>query len=120
MANDLMEGKKPQDWINLVLAACLFISPWVIGFAAETAAAWNAWIAAVVLGALALAALSVFAEWEEWVNLVVGLWLIASPWLLGFVANANAMATHVVLGVLVVAASAWAVWDSRHHPPAHA
>ncbi|TIU05875.1 MAG: hypothetical protein E5W39_09735, partial [Mesorhizobium sp.] len=39
MANNLMEGKKAQDWINLILAACLFISPWVIGFAAETAPA---------------------------------------------------------------------------------
>ena len=119
MAIQLMEGRKVQDWVNLVLAVCLFISPWIIGFAAEAAPARNAWIIGVVLGALAVATLSVFAEWEEWVNLVLGLWLIVSPWLLGFVANANAMATHVVLGVLVVAASAWAVWDSRH-PHAHA
>ncbi|RWF63555.1 MAG: hypothetical protein EOS47_18615 [Mesorhizobium sp.] len=115
----MMEGKRGQDWINLVLAICLFISPWIIGFAAETMPAWNAWIVGVALGALALATLSVFAEWEEWVNLVLGLWLIVSPWLLGFMANANAMATHVVLGILVVAASAWAVWDV-HHPHAHA
>jgi heme/copper-type cytochrome/quinol oxidase subunit 3 len=120
MAIKIMEGKKGQDWINLVLAICLFISPWIIGFAAEANPAWNAWIAGIVLGALALATLSAFAEWEEWVNLVVGLWLIVSPWLLGFMANFNAMGTHVVLGVLVVAASAWAVWDYRHHPPAHA
>ena len=120
MANKLMERRQDQDWINLVLAIGLFISPWIIGFAAETAPAWNAWIAAIVLGALAIATLSAFAEWEEWVNLVVGLWLIVSPWLLGFAANVNAMGTHVVLGVLVVAASAWAVWDHRHHPPAHA
>ncbi|SIT59197.1 conserved hypothetical protein [Mesorhizobium prunaredense] len=30
------------------------------------------------------------------------------------------MGTHAVLGVLVVAASVWAVWDHRRHPPAHA
>jgi uncharacterized membrane protein (DUF2068 family) len=29
------------------------------------------------------------------------------------------MTTHVALGALVVAASAWAVWDFRH-PHAHA
>jgi hypothetical protein len=119
MANKLMEGKRGQDLINLILAVCLFVSPWIIGFAAETTAAYNAWIVGVVLGALAFATLSVFAEWEEWVNLVLGLWLIVSPWLLGFMANANAMGTHVVLGVLVVVASAWAVWDV-HHPHAHA
>ncbi|TIN23849.1 MAG: hypothetical protein E5Y31_17875 [Mesorhizobium sp.] len=117
MANTLMEGKKGQEWLNLVLAICLFVSPWIIGFAAETAPAWNAWIVGAVLGVMALATLTAFAEWEEWVSIVLGLWLIVSPWLLGFVANA--MATHVILGVLVVAASGWAVWDFRH-PHAHA
>ena len=115
MANKLMEGKRGQDLINLILAVCLFVSPWIVGFAAETTAAYNAWIVGVVLGVLAVATLSVFAEWEEWVNVVLGLWLIVSPWLLGFVANANAMATHVDLGVLVVAASAWA-WRARASP----
>jgi len=119
MASKLMEARKSQDWINLILAICLFISPWVIGFSAAIVPAWNAWIVGVLLGALALATLSVFAEWEEWVNVVLGLWLIVSPWLLGFAADTNVMATHVVLGVLVVAASAWAVWDFRH-PHAHA
>ena len=57
----MMEGKRGQDWINLVLAICLFISPWIIGFAAETMPAWNAWIVGVALGALALATLSVVA-----------------------------------------------------------
>ncbi len=119
MASKLMEGRRSQDWVNLVLAICLFISPWVIGFATMAVPAWNAWIVGVVLGALALATLSMFAEWEEWVNLVLGLWLIVSPWLLRFATDTHVMATHVVLGVLVVAASAWAVWDVRH-PHAHA
>jgi hypothetical protein len=90
-----------------------------MGFATEAMPSWNAWIVAVMLGALATAALSMFAEWEEWANLVLGLWLIASPWLLGFAATANAMWTVVVLGVLVAAVSLWAVWDV-HHPHAHA
>ncbi|TCU20145.1 SPW repeat protein [Rhizobium sullae] len=119
MAITWMEGKKSQDWANLVLAVCLFISPWVIGFSAETMPSWNAWIAAVILGALAVAALSVFAEWEEWANLVLGLWMVVSPWVLGFTANASAMWTAVVMGVLIAAVSLWAVWDV-HHPQAHA
>lgn len=120
MANGLIEGKKPQDWVNLVLAVCLFVSPWALGFAVETVPAWNAWIVGVVLAALAVATLAAFAEWEEWANLVLGLWLIISPWLLEFAPNVNAMWTHVVLGALVAAASAWAVWDHRQNPHAHA
>ncbi len=115
MPSTFMAGKRAQDWANLVLAVCLFLSPWVIGFATEAAPTWNAWIAGIVLGALAVATLSAFAEWEEWANMVIGLWLIVSPWLLGFMANVNAMWTHVILGLLVAAISAWAVWDYRHH-----
>lgn len=36
-----------------------------------------------------------------------------------FAANMNAMWTHVVLGVLVTAVSAWALWDYRRYPHAH-
>jgi hypothetical protein len=120
MPNSLIEGKTAQDWLNLVLAICLFISPWVVGFVAETTPTWNAWIVGVVLAVFAIATLSMFAEWEEWVNFVLGLWLIISPWALGFAANMAAMYTHVVMGVLVAAVSAWAIWGHRHTPPAHA
>ena len=120
MANSLTEGKTAQDWVNLVLAVCLVISPWVVGFVADMTPAWNAWIVGVILAALTIAALSVFAEWEEWVNLVLGLWLIASPWLLGFAANMDAMWTHVIMGVLIAAVSAWAVSGHRNPPHAHA
>ncbi|TIO10557.1 MAG: hypothetical protein E5X96_13765, partial [Mesorhizobium sp.] len=34
MASKLMEERKSKDWVILVLAICLFISPWVIGFTA--------------------------------------------------------------------------------------
>lgn len=117
---NMMEGKKAQDWINLALAVCLFVSPWALGFVDDTVPAWNARIVGVVLGVLAVATLSVFAEWEEWANLVLGAWLVVSPWLLQFASSESAMWTHVVIGVLVAAMSGWAVWDYRQHPHAHA
>lgn len=116
----LMERKRPQDWMNLVLAVALFVSPWVMGFAGEFMPAWNAWIVGVVIGALALATLAWFAEWEEWAEMVIGIWLVVAPWLLDFNTNANAMWTHVVLGLLVAAISAWALWDERRNPHAPA
>ncbi|NTJ66590.1 SPW repeat protein [Agrobacterium rhizogenes] len=119
MAIALMKGKLTQDWAKLVLAACLLASPWVFGFTNEAMPSWNAWIVAVILGILSTAALSLFAEWEEWASMALGLWSIASPWLLGFTANMNAMWTDIVLGALIFAVSLWAVWDV-HHPHAHA
>ena len=120
MAAATTEDRKPQDWANLVLAVILFISPWVIGFVGDVMPTRNAWIVAAVLALVASAALSAFAEWEEWVNLVLGVWLMAAPWVLGFTGNFNAFWTHTVLGVLTAAVSAWAVWDYRHEPHATA
>jgi len=114
------EGKKPQDWINVVLAGCLFLAPWVLGFAEERYAAWNAWISAVVIAAVAVAALLAFTEWEEWVRLVLGVWVIVAPWILGFVSNQPAMWAHVVLGLLIVLATAWQLWEIRQRTRATA
>jgi hypothetical protein len=115
-----MENKHAQDWINLFLAILLFISPWALGFSAQQPAAGNAWISAIVIGALAVGALGAFREWEEWVNLLAGIWVIISPWILGFAAVAYAMWAHVVLGVLVAAMAAWEIWEVRHQPHAAA
>lgn len=115
-----MEIKHPQDWANLVLAVLLFISPWVLAFGAEQYASWNAWISAAVIAALAIGALSFFQEWEEWLNLVAGIWVVVSPWILGFAAITNAMWAHVVIGLLVAAAAAWEIWEVRHQPHAAA
>ncbi|AZO81566.1 MULTISPECIES: SPW repeat protein [unclassified Bosea (in: a-proteobacteria)] len=115
-----MNGKRPQDWLNLILGALLFISPWMMGFLADTAPTRNAWLVGAVLAVIAIAALAAFAEWEEWVNLALGLWLIAAPWMLGFTGNFAAFWTHLTLGLLTAAVSAWAVWDYRHEPHATA
>jgi hypothetical protein len=102
-----------QDWVNLVLAVILFVSPWVLGFAAETAAAWTAWGTGVVIAVLAVAAIVQFAEWEEWANGILGLWLVLSPWIVGFTNIVVAQWTHVVLGLLVAAVAGWELWFVR-------
>jgi hypothetical protein len=116
----MTERKGGQDWANIVLAILLFISPWVIGFSPDKAAAWNAWIVGVVIAVLAIAALSAFAVWEEWINLLLGLWLIISPWVLGFASDIHAMWTSVILGIIAALISAWAVWDYQRGTHVHA
>jgi hypothetical protein len=115
MAN--LAGRKVehfQDWLNLALSVLLFISPWVLGFAGEERAAWDAWACAIIIAVVSIAALVNFAEWEEWVNLVVGVWLIVSPWVLQFTAVASAMWTAIIIGVIVAALAAWEIWSTRH------
>ena len=49
------------------------------------------------------------SRWQEWVSLVAGAWLFVSPWILGFTAVPVAAWTAYVLGIVVVAASLWAM-----------
>jgi len=41
------------EWSTLLLGGWTFLAPWVLGFAAVTAAAWNAWIVGAVIFILA-------------------------------------------------------------------
>lgn len=97
-----------QDWGNLTLAAWLFISPWVLGYAVGAdAAAVNAWIFGVIVASMAGAALMRARPWEEWVNMAIGAWLVISPWVLGFSGRGGAAWNAVIVGFLVLVLAAW-------------
>ena len=103
------------DVANLVLGAILFISPWMFGFDAKWASE-NAYITGIVIAVLAIAALAAFAVWEEWLNLIVGLWAVVSPWVLGF-QGTTAMTVHVVIGAAVAVLAAIELWMMSQNPP---
>jgi len=106
--------------INAVLAAILFVSPWIFGFSEVQAASWNAWICGPAVAILALAAIKELQEWEEWANVVLGLWAAAAPWLLGFAGIATALWTHVGLGLAIAILAAVELWLLHGNPPAKA
>jgi len=104
------------DVANLILGAFLFFSPWIFGFGG-TKAAENANIVGVIIAVLAIAALAAFAVWEEWLNLIVGLWTLISPWVVGFHDNTKAMTVSVVVGILVAILAAVEIWMTSSMPP---
>ncbi|MDQ8729297.1 SPW repeat protein [Bradyrhizobium sp. LHD-71] len=103
------------DVANLILGAILFCAPWLFAFDPGVQSQ-NAWISGLVIGALAIAALAAFAVWEEWLNLIVGLWVAVSPWVLGF-QGTTAMTVHVVIGILVAILAAIELWMMHQQPP---
>ena len=107
-----------MDWVNLVLAVLLIISPWVLAYPAG-AASYNAVIAGLIIGLVAIGALVAFNQWEEWVNLVVGVWVFIAPFLLGFAGAASAMWAHVIIGLVVAVLAAVELWSVTHQPSAH-
>ena len=70
-----------------------------LAFTEHMHAARTAWVSELVIGFIAIAAIVQFAEWEEWLNLLLGVWLIFAPWIVGFSGVVAAMRTHVALGV---------------------
>jgi uncharacterized membrane protein HdeD (DUF308 family) len=104
-----------QDWISLICGVLLFLSPWALGFTGDLTAARTAWVGGVVIFIVALGAMVQFAEWEEWVELIVGILVLISPWVLGFAAVHAALWSCVVLGVIVALSSISELW-AVHHP----
>ncbi len=103
------------DVANLMLGMVLFFSPWL--FDLSTGAQWQtASIIGILIAVLSIAALAAFAVWEEWLNLIAGLTLMVSPWVLGF-QDSDAMIIDVVIGTIVALLAAFEVWRARDTTP---
>jgi hypothetical protein len=50
-------------------------------------------------------------RWEEVGSLLLGLWLIASPFVLGYSADQALQAWHILLGALVAIVGALQLWQ---------
>ena len=103
------------DVYNLIIALVLFVSPWLFRLTNGTAR-MDFWISSVVIIALSVAAILAYANWEEWVNVLFGIWLIASPWILGF-SNARAMHFAIGIGIVVMFLAVlelWLQYESTH------
>ncbi len=108
--------KRWEDWVNLVLGVWLFLSPWILGYAAIQVPAWNAFIMGVAVVVFTLFALYVPKRWEEWMNSIIGLWMVISPWVLGFSVLTLSTWNAVIVGIVLLAISLEATRSSRQLP----
>ncbi|MCK1709117.1 MULTISPECIES: SPW repeat protein [unclassified Bradyrhizobium] len=113
------------DFSNLVLGVFLFLSPWIFGFTSDLG--WHtSWIAGTAISVIAIfsigdlfasATIPSFIETEEWLNLAIGLWLAACPWILRFHGDPLAMRVHLAVGLVIVAIAVVELWLMHHNPP---
>ncbi len=105
------------DAYQLGCAAFLFASPWLFAFGSARSSTDDI-VSALLVAASSIAALVIFREWEEWINLILGLWILASPWVLNFPAPT---ATHVNIGVGIVVTymAALELWLIHYAEPEH-
>ena len=83
------------DVYNLSLAAFLFASPWLFAYA-QRSARIDIWLSSAAVALTAIAAILAYANWKEWANVLLGAWLVVSPWLLGFT---HTRAMHFSIGI---------------------
>ena len=104
-----------QDPVNAVIAVFLILSPWMLGYAGEMAALINAVLAGAVLLAVTLGAMLMPRAWEEWYEALVGLWLLASPWIVGFAAHMHARNAALIAGIVVLVLALWTLADDKDY-----
>ena len=106
-----------QDWASWGLALWLLISPWAVDFSFEAPATRDAVIVGALLLALEVVTLSAFRRWEEWANVLIGAWLVLSPFILP-VASGGARVNFILVGGVVMVLALYELWDLGRRPPA--
>ena len=104
-----------QDAVNAVIGVALVISPWAIGYAAETTPTVNAVIAGVALLAVAFGAMLTPRAWEEWTEALICVWLVVSPGVLGFATGTVARNAAVVAGLVTLVLALWTLLTDKDY-----
>jgi hypothetical protein len=99
--------------IDVVAGIWLILSPFVLAIAGE-AARWNA----IALGAAvtALAGTRVLGAYRaaglSWINVMLGIWLIISPWPLGGFEDPAIFWNSVMAGIVIATCASWSALSS--------
>jgi len=56
-------------------------------------------------------------KYLNWIQLVLGLWIFVSPWILGFSDISTALWSNVIVGALVVIFALWELFCSKSPAP---
>lgn len=114
-----------QDPLNALIGAWMVLSPWVLGFQHQMAPTASGVVVGLALIAASLGAVFAPRAWEEWTEAVLGLWMVISPWVLGFSSQMDAMRSAVASGIVALVLALWVLLTDKdyshwmHHGTAH-
>lgn len=111
-----MERTNWQDWVTALVGVILVAIPFVLtvtppgggSSAMITSGFVITGLLAIALGGLGIATRQ---SWEEWATLILGLWLLAMPWLLGFAALRGPTYGSVAGGLVLLVMGGLALWS---------
>ncbi len=100
-----------EDWVSMLLGVVIGLSPWLADQQDHQAVMWNAILVGACVLVLAQLEYVSLQRWEEGCEIVLGLWLVASPFTFGY-ANAGTLRYwHFVLGAAVVVLAVLELWQ---------
>lgn len=105
-----------EDWCGMLLGALIIVSPWFpiledVPVAGQPIIILNTVAIGLVVFSLAQLEYVALQRWEEVTTIVVGLWLIVSPYVLGYSGEGFMRLYHSSLGVVVVLLGVLQLWQ---------
>jgi hypothetical protein len=104
-----------QDRLIFLIGLWLFVSPMVFGYPSESATAINAYTAGLIMAILAAFDLYKTHVWAVVLNILVGVWTAASPWIVG-TDNRSMTISLLASGITTIVLG---LWEMRSDPELH-
>lgn len=106
-----MDQSRVPSGLNFIAGLWVLISPWVLAFSGIGSATWNNVIIGIVVALLAASRVWwAQGTWASWVNLVLGIWLIISPYVLGFSGFGTPTTNNIIFGIIVGVLAIWSAY----------
>ena len=111
-----MKTIKTLSWLVVLVGAWEVLAPFVLGYTMATGALWDA----IILGI----GLIIFAGWAalsneistirglNWINVILGVWLILAPFIIGYTSFAAALWNDIIVGIVAVVLAGWAAIEA--------
>lgn len=100
-----------EDWVSMLLGVLIGFSPWFAGQQDNPAINWNAVLVGVLVLAFAELEYISLQRWEEAGEMVLGFWLIASPFTFGYAEAGTLRYWHFLFGAMVVVLAILELWQ---------
>ena len=100
-----------EDWVSMLLGVLIGLSPWFADQQNNPVIAWNAALVGILVLALALLEHVSLQRWEEAGEIVLGLWLIVSPYSFGYAEAGTLRYWHFLFGAIVVVLAILELWQ---------
>jgi len=98
--NSSLWNRHGSSWLNTLLGVWILLSPFVLKIESPKAI-WGNLIAGALVAGLSLVRWSLDQPGWSWLTLIVGIWLVISPFV--FVLSGAALLNNVIAGVIVAA-----------------